>query len=322
MKKFLIILSAVITLSSCGTDYVATAGGERITTSEFNFYLSSIKSQMSDTELATEEDWQTQEIEGMKAIDLAKERALELAAENIAYIEIADYLDVELNDAEEANAEKLQQNFIAQYGGKKNYDIALKQLGVDDDFIEMLCESQIYSEKLAKLAAAENPVTDAERDAAFEKISNEYYNAKHILFATVDTSTRQPLSDEVKAEKKIKAEEVYQRILGGEDYDLLMNELSEDPGLETNPDGYLFGSGEMVPEFEQCTASLAYNEVGLVESSLGFHIIKRLPLDKASVSEQIESVAMLDKLTVAMDLWKEQAGFSVIKNEDVFRSIS
>ncbi len=322
MKKICILVLAVVMLCSCGGNYVATAGGEKITEGEFDFYLSSIKSQMSGTELATDEDWQTQEIEGMKAIDVAKERALELAAENIAYIEIADFLDVELTDVEENNIDALKQNFIAQYGGKSNYNNMLKKMNIDDDFIEMLCESQIYSEKLAKLAISNNPITEEDKDAAFKTLSLEYYNAKHILFATVDTNTRQPLSDEVKAEKKLQAEGVYQRILAGEDYDTLMNELSEDPGLKTNPNGYIFGSGEMVPEFEQCTASLSFDEVGLVESSLGFHIIKRLPIALQDVESQIDSELMANKLSAAMTEWKEKARFTVVKNEEVFRSIS
>lgn len=322
MKKVLVILSVVLALSSCGSDYVATAGDEKISIEEFEFYLNSIKSQMSGTELSTDEDWQTQEIEGMKAIDVAKERALELAAQNIAYVEIADFLDVDLTDAEELDVKRLEQNFIAQYGGKKNYNTVLKQFGIDNDFIEMLCESQVYSEKLAEIAINQSPINQSDEDAAFAKVSQEYYNAKHILFATVDTTTRLPLSDDVKLQKKALAEETYQRILSGEDYDTLMNELSEDPGLESNPDGYIFGSGEMVPEFEQGTASLELNDVVLVESSLGFHIIKRLPLEKKDVPEQIMNAIAQNKLNDAMNMWKTEAKFNVVKNEAVFRGIS
>lgn len=322
MKKILVILSVVLALSSCAGDYVATAGDERISTGEFKFYLNSIKSQMSGTELSTDEDWQTQEIEGMKAIDVAKERALELAAQNIAYVEVADFLDIDLTDAEEMDVKKLEQNFINQYGGKKNYNTVLKQLNVDNDFIEMLCESQVYSEKLAEIAVSQSPITQNDEDVAFAKVSQEYFNAKHILFATVDTATRLPLTDDVKTQKKALAEETYQRILSGEDYDTLMNELSEDPGLQSNPNGYIFGSGEMVPEFEQGTASLEINNVILVESSLGFHIIKRLPLTKEDVSEQIMNTIAQNKLNDAMNIWKTEAQFNVVKNEEVFRSIS
>ncbi len=322
MKKVLVIILAVLVLSSCGGDYVATAGDEKISIGEFEFYLNSIKSQMSGTELSTDEDWQTQEIEGMKAIDVAKERALELAAQNIAYVEVADFLDIDLTGAEEMDVKKLEQNFISQYGGKKNYNTVLKQLGIDDDFVEMLCESQVYSEKLAEIAISHSPITKNDEDAAFAKMSQEYYNAKHILFATVDTTTRLPLADDVKTQKKALAEETYQRILTGEDYDTLMNELSEDPGLQSNPNGYIFGSGEMVPEFEQGTASLEINNVILVESSLGFHIIKRLPLTKEDVSEQIMNTIAQNKLNDAMNIWKTEAQFNVVKNEEVFRSIS
>lgn len=323
MKKLAVIILVFSMLCSCGSNYAAKAGDYKISEGEIKYYLSNIKSQMSGTELVSDEDWQTLEIEGKKAIDVAKDRALELVADTVAYVEIADYLDVELTDSEEDRVDAVKQNLITQYGGQSGYNKFLKTQEINDDFVELLCESMMYSEKLSELAVSENPITDAERDAMYETIiSGTKYKAKHILFATVDTTTRQPLSDEVKAQKKALAESTYKRVLAGEDYDKLMKELSEDPGLATNPDGYVFGTGEMVPEFESCTASLGMNEVGLVESSLGFHIIKRLPIEKADVEDEIETALKQTKLQEAMTVWKEKAGFKVVKNDAVFDSIS
>ena len=322
IKKILTFLCTVLILTSCSGEYAATAGNTKITSGEINFYLSSIKLQMTGTELSNDEDWQTQEIEGMKAIDFAKERALESAAENVAYIEIAEYLGIELSDEDNQRIESIKDNLVTQYGGESGYKSFLKTQDLDDSFIDMLCKSMICSEKLTDKAVSDNPLTDDEKAAKFAEIKASQYKAKHILFAKVDTTTRSPLSDEEIAQAKTLAEDVYSRVQNGEDFDTLMNEYSEDPGLATNPDGYVFGKGEMVTEFEECVEGLSIGQVGFAESELGYHIIKRLDIEMSDVEEDIESELRSERLEQAMEKWKTESGFVVEKNDAVFESIS
>lgn len=101
--------------------------------------------------------------------------------------------------------------------------------------------------------------------------------------------TNEAYTDEQKAEAKIKAEEIYQRAQKGEDFDKLVEEYSEDPGSKSQPDGYTFTDGEMVQEFQDCVDSLNPGEIGFVESSFGYHIIKRLEIDKSVFQDQIKS---------------------------------
>ena len=74
-----------------------------------------------------------------------------------------------------------------------------------------------------------------------------------------------------------------------------MNQYSEDTGLEANPDGYVFTSGQMVEPFEEGTRALDYGQISdIVESDYGFHIILRL--DPAEV-ELIRSDWALNQLS-------------------------
>lgn len=321
MKKIVLMILSLAMLCSCGSNYVAKAGGEEISEGEFGFYLSSIKSQMSGTELATDADWQTKEIEGVKAIDLAKELALDMAAQNIAYIEVGKRMGVELSDSDLKEVQSLKSGFINQYGTTALYKSYLELQGIDEDFIDMLCRSQVYSEKLLEIAVEENPVTDEDREVARQSYTSDKLHAKHILFATVKSDGVTKLTDEEIAQKKTLAEQTYQRVLNGEDFDTLMFELSEDPGLETEPDGYIFSSGEMVAPFENCVRGLEENEIGFTQSDFGFHIIKRLPLDESYIESEIEASAERKKLEDAMINWKATFGFKVVKNEGAIRKI-
>ena len=68
-----------------------------------------------------------------------------------------------------------------------------------------------------------------------------------------------------------------ERLLAGEDFDTLMAEYGEDPGMVDHPDGYTFTRGLMVSEFEQATLELEIGEIsGIVESWHGYHIILRI----------------------------------------------
>lgn len=95
----------------------------------------------------------------------------------------------------------------------------------------------------------------------------DYMAAKHIL-----------VSDEALAKQ------ILTELKSGADFDALMMEYTEDPGIQTNPEGYVFGEGEMVEEFETAVKALKVDKVsGLVKTSYGYHIIKRIDIPQAFV---------------------------------------
>lgn len=296
MKKNIFVMALTLLLTACGSNSsditVATVGDYAITKSQFEFYLNSVKQQMQGTELSSDEDWETMEIDGKKAIDVAKDQALNIALTNIAYIEIFENEGYKLDSKGKDSIKESKDNIVSQYDQNGGYDAFLEQNSIDDDFVDLLCESMYCSDILYEKFSAdyqldENKVNEFFTDNASELSS--YRTAKHVLILTQDMETGEAYDDAKKAEAKQIAQGIYQKALKGEDFDSLVSKYSEDPGSLTNPDGYTFTDGEMVEEFQNCVDSLKVGEIGFVESSYGYHIIKRLELNTDYFRPTIEN---------------------------------
>lgn len=142
-----------------------------------------------------------------------------------------------------------------------------------------------------------------EKYEEIKKQTLEYYNdngymrAKHILIQFPSNDDGSEVTEEQKAETRKKAEEVLEKAKNGEDFDKLIEEYNEDPGMSTYTAGYYFGKGEMVEEFENATTALEENGISeIVESNYGYHIIKRLPLDDENIisSDKFSELAYAD----------------------------
>jgi len=137
---------------------------------------------------------------------------------------------------------------------------------------------------------------------AYVEDEMQLYSVKHILLASMDTETREPLDEATVAQKKATAEDLVKQLRASDDpialFDELMHEYSEDPGLAAYPDGYLANyPGQMVPEFEEASLALEVGGISdVVEAEgTGFHIILRLPLeiDPANYREAYVSEHMM-----------------------------
>ncbi len=100
------------------------------------------------------------------------------------------------------------------------------------------------------------------------------------------------LAKHVLVEDEAVANEVYEKAVGGADFDALVKEYGMDPGMTENPEGYVFTKGEMVEEFEKAAFEAAEGEITKpVKTTYGYHIIKRLPLPDFT-EERAETVAV------------------------------
>lgn len=144
--------------------------------------------------------------------------------------------------------------------------------------------------------------TDAEVNAYLEETGQ--YRAKHILLATIDLDTREPLDEETVARKKEQIDGFLSQLRASEDpialFDQLMNEYSEDTGLAANPQGYTTRKGEMVAPFEEAALALKNGDISdVVESDFGYHIILRLPMDPDDFRSEYTASLLEEKMDQA-----------------------
>lgn len=101
---------------------------------------------------------------------------------------------------------------------------------------------------------------------------------KHILISWKDKTARdERAQDRTKRDAEREIRSLMKQISAGADFDALMKAHSEDPGSAATGEAYdVAPDAQLVIEFRQLGLRLDVNEVGVVESDFGFHIIKRV----------------------------------------------
>ena len=249
---------------------VATVSGEKITDLDVNYYIyaeaSSYakKNNVSQSDLATY-DWD-QEVDGAKLSDTIKEKAL-----NDAINEVITIKKGEANDVDDATKSQIstQVSTLQSTYGEDGLTLRARTMGISS--------AKQYSKMYEKVMTTQSVQEDIEKNPSKyypEDTStlNEYKqdnkaSVKHILIKD---------SGDENSDAQARAQAVLDRINNGEDFDAVMKEANEDSG---EPDtGYTFGEGEMDEAFEKASFELGLGDVsGLVKSTYGYHIIKRIP---------------------------------------------
>lgn len=101
---------------------------------------------------------------------------------------------------------------------------------------------------------------------------------KHILIGWADREgTDERAKKRTKADAEALVKSLMTQIKAGADFDMLMKANSEDPGSATGARSYdVSPDAQLVIEFKQLGLRLNVNEVGVVQSDYGFHIMKRV----------------------------------------------
>ena len=175
---------------------------------------------------------------------------------NIAYLQLKsdDFQDkVEIQDDELAEWYNENKN---KYLSKPKVRLKYLFFDFDDDMAQMT-------------------VSDETIQARYESNNEKYVipeqrHARHILFKVTEADDEQ-----VRIDKRKKAEEVLLLSQGGQDFAELAKKYSEGPSGPSGGDLGFFKSGAMVESFDDVVFQLQAGEIsGVVETVFGYHIIK------------------------------------------------
>ncbi|MDA8239748.1 MAG: peptidylprolyl isomerase [Nitrospiraceae bacterium] len=156
---------------------------------------------------------------------------------------------------------------------------------------DYLTAEYVKKEVLDKVSVTEDDMKLYYKTHQDEFKTPEMVRASHILIR-VDRSA--PAEEKDKAKEKI--EGILKRIKAGEDFGKLASQMSEDAVSRIKGgDLGFFQKGKALPEFEKVAFSLKPGDVsGLVETKLGYHIIK-VEEKKEPVLEPYEKVKEMVK---------------------------
>jgi len=155
-----------------------------------------------------------------------------------------------------------------QYGSKAALETAMKTAGFDMAMLrDQISNSLLMEGVSSKVASGSAAPTAAQIKAHYDANKATYatpaqVHAEHILLATKDKTLAQTVLAKVKA---------------GGDFKALAKQYSTDPGSkDTGGDLGWAGSSAYVPEFAAAVDKMKVNDVRLVETQFGWHIIKLL----------------------------------------------
>jgi len=218
---------------------------------------------------------------------MAEQAGVELGAEELAAI------------ADTIQSDKV--SFVGEEATDEEFYAALAEQYLTPGMYERMVKSSFLYQAGFTALYGEDGGAVPDEDAIRWLEENSYISANHILLTTIDLSTGTALEDETVAAKKQQAEEISAELRAISDPDELLarfaelkQEVDEDSGKVTYPDGYTFTPGTMVTEFEDaCNALEPYGVSEPVLSNYGYHVILKLPLRAdAVVSYSNEGTAL------------------------------
>ena len=242
-------------------------------------------------------DWDYTLSDGTNITDYIKSNVYSSVKQHLVLENLANKYGVTLTEGQESAMADSDQSYIDQYGSEEAFEAEIAKLGMRRETYDRVARSNYLYQNLYELYNTEGSALYAsDEDLAVYAADQNYITADHILLSTKDLTTGEALTDEQKAEKKALAEEIKQKLDACEGdideltalFQELADQYSEDPGRETYPTGYTFTTGSMVQEFEDAAYALSEGEVSeVVESSFGYHILLRLPLDKSAAADEV-----------------------------------
>ncbi|MBQ6059230.1 MAG: peptidylprolyl isomerase [Clostridia bacterium] len=286
LTALILALLLALSLAACSSspfkNPIAKLGDVKIPSEEFYYYYSSLVSsfeQQHGAAFSTFSGTKMDEESGTY-LDEIVNYALDLTATQAVINHIFDERGLSLTEEDDAIVQEQIDDYISAYGSEEAFEQAVAETGMSMDFFKENLYSYQRIDRLIESMHEEEGYTDADILAAAEE---DFIRVKHILIQTRDEAGE--LLDEAGiAEAGDRAKALVAQLDEGADFDALMAEYGEDPGMVSQPEGYVID--EDVPfdvAFVDTAFSLDVDEYELVLGSSGYHIIKRFPLRESDL---------------------------------------
>ncbi len=255
---------------------VIKVGDTKLTDLDLQYYIySEISKYASNNNIAQDEladfDWDKEE-DGEKISDKIKQNAVNTAIDEALIIQKGAENGVTLSDDEKKTIDSQIASINANYG-EEGFALRARTMGIPS----IKQYTKMYYNAMTSQTVQDDMLENPDKYYPEDKsVLSDYMqegkaSVKHILIK-VDNDADEATTEE----KRAQAQSVLDRLNAGEDFDALMAELNEDTGEPA--EGYTFSKGDMDIAFEEASFALKFDEISdIVESSYGFHIIKRIP---------------------------------------------
>ena len=319
-----------------GDTVVAVAGETEITIDHLLYWIVNTSDNLSQYYamygLSTELPWDSEIEEGSTLSEKVKSTALKTAALYALIPEMAADEGMELSAEFTETLNTTFESLTAQMGGEELMQHYLWYFPMSHEVYNELCTSEEYNSQIMEKyfgEGTEGYPTDQELLTYLEE-DEQCYFFKHILFMVEETVSEDGSETTSNYdEQKARAEEVLAQLRASEDpitlFDQLMKEYTEDPGLATNPTGYLGTANpsssiasKMVDVVEEACLNMKEGEISEVleneQGYHGFHIVLRLPVEGNVSLENHRSTYISTRMSQMQDQWLEEN--KVVTNEN------
>lgn len=298
----MILVLCLLNLTSCGGEYALKIGDRRITPEQYRAAAVSIKTQfLAENGIEDTEDQWTKPMSTTDTTTLQEYLDAMIQSYLIEYNLYAihfDELGLKIPEETTLEIEKNLQTYVNQYGSVDALDKALKKNG----FSYKEYKEQFYNEAKKAQVILYYFGPDSTKNPTTHQQIQEYYNenytkVKHIFLSTRDSQSNDFTISE-KEEVGKKAQLIYERAINGEDYDALLNEYNEDPGMASNPEGYIFSQEDTsyTRAFHNAAFDMEFDEIRLVQTNLGFHIMKRYKFITEDVTDPDVELSLISNM--------------------------
>jgi foldase protein PrsA len=335
-RIYLVLISLLIVFnfaacSSKFSDSVADVGDEKVTSTEYKFFLGLVKMDMESTGGVAEKDAVAKKVfwDGKEGNEprktIAKNKAIDKLHELKILLINAKKEKYKLEQADLDKIKATVDELIQSEGNGKREDADKKvqeKFNVSIDQYEAIYKDYYlaynkYAGDIVKGMTIKEEDIKARYDKNEPTYNTEVRTVKHVLVLT--QAEDKPLEGDKLKEKETLANDILRKAKAGDDFDALVKQYSEDPGSKDKNGQYSFRKNEMVKEFEDFAfnPNVKEGDIGMVKSTYGYHIIKFIKTGTYYENEKnlIQSELQSEGIKAKIDKWKQEKEYSLTKDQ-------